>query len=97
MEGNVTEDKAKGKEKMHEASSSHSKKNKNWELIKCIPKAPKIPNFVVNSERYEAYTEYMKKHAFIEKFLRLWPSKRDMIRWIGSWWNLKGQYELRLR
>jgi hypothetical protein len=36
----------------------------------------------------------MRKHALIDKFLGLWPSKRDIMRWIKDWLNPKGDYEM---
>jgi hypothetical protein len=35
----------------------------------------------------------MKDHALIGKFLGLWPSERDLARWIKTWWNPKGEYD----
>jgi hypothetical protein len=36
----------------------------------------------------------MKYHALIKKFLGLWPSERNLARWIKTWWNPKGEYDL---
>jgi len=38
----------------------------------------------------------MKDHALIGKFLGLWPSERDLARWIKTWWNPKGEYDFQL-
>jgi hypothetical protein len=38
----------------------------------------------------------MKEHSLIGKFIYLWPSERDLMRWIKTWWNPKGHYELQL-
>jgi len=38
----------------------------------------------------------MRDHALIEKFLGLWPTKKDLARWIKAWWNPKRDYELQL-
>jgi hypothetical protein len=38
----------------------------------------------------------MREHALIDKFLGLWLSKRDLLRWIKYWWNPKGDYEVQL-
>jgi hypothetical protein len=35
----------------------------------------------------------MREHALIGKFLGLWPSEHDLMRWIKDWWNPKGDYE----
>jgi len=38
----------------------------------------------------------MRDHSLIDKFMGLWPSKRDLMRWIKDWWNPKGYYEVKL-
>jgi hypothetical protein len=38
----------------------------------------------------------MRDHALIGKFLGLWPTEKDLARWIKAWWNPKGDYELQL-
>jgi hypothetical protein len=38
----------------------------------------------------------MREHALIGKFLGLWPSERDLNKWIKHWWNPKGDYEVQL-
>jgi hypothetical protein len=38
----------------------------------------------------------MKEHALIGKFLGLWPSEHDLMHWIKTWWNPKGDYDVQL-
>jgi hypothetical protein len=38
----------------------------------------------------------MRDHTLVGKFLGLWPSERDLIKWIQYWWKPKGHYELQL-
>jgi hypothetical protein len=73
--------------------------NKNTYLFlpgKCIPLAPQAPKYVISSPRIEEQKQFMKYYALVGKFLGLWPSERDLIRWIQYWWKPKGHYELQL-
>jgi hypothetical protein len=54
------------------------------------------PKYIVNSPWIEEQKQYMRDHALIGKFLGLWPSERDLIKWIQYWWKPKGHYELQL-
>jgi hypothetical protein len=38
----------------------------------------------------------MRDHTLIGKFLGLWPSERCLIKWINTWWKLKGHFDLQL-
>jgi len=38
----------------------------------------------------------MREHALIGNFLGLWPSERDLNKWIKHWWNPKRDYEVQL-
>jgi hypothetical protein len=38
----------------------------------------------------------MKDYALVGKFIKLCPSKCDLIKWIHKWWNPKGNYDLQL-
>jgi hypothetical protein len=38
----------------------------------------------------------MKEHSLIGTFLGLWPLERDLMRWIKTWWNPKGDYDVQL-
>lgn len=38
----------------------------------------------------------MRDHALICKFVRVWPSKRDLTKWIQQKWQLQGHIELKL-
>jgi hypothetical protein len=67
-----------------------------WIPGKCIPQAPKTPKYIINTPRIEEQKQYMQDHALIGKFLGLWPSERDLIKWIQYWWRPKGHYDLQL-
>jgi hypothetical protein len=79
-----------------EAETSHPKVTRIWELGKCIPQSTTAPRYVINSARVGENTQFMKEHALIGKFMGLWPSERDLMHWIKTWWNPKGHYELQL-
>jgi hypothetical protein len=79
-----------------EAKTSHPKATCTLEPGKCIPQTTKEPRYVINSTRVGEHTEFIKYHALIRKLLGLWPSKRDLSRWIKNWWNPKGEYDLQL-
>jgi hypothetical protein len=38
----------------------------------------------------------MRDHTLIGKFLRLWPSEKDLMKWIQHWWKPKGHFDLQL-
>jgi hypothetical protein len=67
-----------------------------WVLGKCIPQAPQAPKYVISSPRIEEQKQYMRDYALVGKFLGLWPSERDLIKWIQYWWKPRGHYELQL-
>ena len=56
-----------------------------WKPGKCIPQAPQAPKYVISSPRIEEQKQFMRDYALVGKFLGLWPSERDMIRWIQYW------------
>jgi hypothetical protein len=67
-----------------------------WLPGKCIPQAPQAPKYIISSPRIEEQKKYMRDYALVGKFLGLWPSERDLIKWIQHWWKPKGHYELQL-
>jgi hypothetical protein len=38
----------------------------------------------------------MRDYALVGNFLGLWPSERDLIKWIQYWWKPRGHYDLQL-
>jgi hypothetical protein len=74
----------------------HTKVAHAWDPGKCIPQAPITPRYVIRSYSMGDHTQYMKYHVLIGNFLGLWPSERDLARWIKSWWNPKGHFDLYL-
>jgi hypothetical protein len=67
-----------------------------WVLGKCIPQPPQAPKCVVSSPRIEEQKKYMRDNALVGKFLGLWPSEHDLVKWIQYWWKPKGHYDLQL-
>jgi len=84
------------KEMESEPSTSNSQSSKNWLPGKCIPQMEKPPLYRITSSRVGEHTQFMMDHALIGKFLGLWPTERDLSRWIKDWWNPKGDYEVQL-
>jgi hypothetical protein len=79
-----------------DVETSHPKEARAWILGKHISQAPNVPRYVIRSNKIGEHTQFMRDHALIGKFLGLWPSERDLARWIKAWWNPKGYYELQL-
>jgi hypothetical protein len=79
-----------------EPETNHPKEARTWEPVKCIMQAPVTPKYSINSPRIEDNKQYMKDFALIGKFLGLWPSKKDLVKWIQHWWKPKGHYNLQL-
>ena len=50
--------------------------------------------YIIKTTRIGEHMQFMRDHALIGKFLGLWPSEKDLARWIKAWWNPKGDYEL---
>ena len=79
-----------------EVGTSHPKALRGWEPSKCIPQMEKTPRYLISSTKVGEHTQFMRKHALIGKFLGLWPTERDLNKWIKHWWNPKGDYEVQL-
>lgn len=61
-----------------------------------MPKACKISNFQIKSEGLRDRIQYMKDHAFIRKFVGIWPFEKALIWWINNTWKPQGHYDLEL-
>lgn len=62
----------------------------------CLPRAVKKPRFVIPENKLEEYRGYMKNHALICKFIGIWPSEKDLMKWIQEKWQPKGHIDLKL-
>jgi hypothetical protein len=91
-----TQEQGLRKEMELEPNTSHPQASKGWEPGKCIPQMDKPPHYHIKSTRVGEHTQFMMDHALIDKFLGLWPTERDLTRWIKDWWNPKGDYEVQL-
>ena len=60
-----------------------------WMLRKYIPQAPQAPKYIIISPRIEEQKQYMRDYALVGKFLGLWASERDLIKWIQYCWKPK--------
>jgi len=77
-----------------EPNTSLPKVAQGWETGKCIPQMDKPPHYHIKSTQVGGHTKFMMDHALIGNFLGLWPTERDLTRWIKDWWNPKGDYEV---
>jgi hypothetical protein len=64
-----------------------------WQMHPTNGKSTQIPHKLNQGGEH---TQFMQEHALIGKFLGLWPSERDLNKWIKHWWNPKGDYEVQL-
>jgi len=79
-----------------EKEKTPSRASTPWLSGKCIPQVTQALKYVISSPRIEVQKQYMRDHALVGKFLGLWPSERDLIKWIQYWWKLRGHYDLQL-
>jgi hypothetical protein len=54
------------------------------------------PKYVISTPIIEEQKKYMRDYVLVGKFLGLWPSERELVKWIHHWWNPKGNYDLQL-
>jgi len=62
--------------------TNHPKEARTWEPGKCITQVPVAPKYIIKSPRIEYHKQYMKYFAQVGKFLGLWPSEKDLVKWI---------------
>lgn len=62
----------------------------------CLPRAVKKPRFVIPASKLDEYRGYMKNHALICKFIGIWPSEKELLKWIQIKWQPKGHIDLKL-
>jgi hypothetical protein len=67
-----------------------------WLPGKCIPQAPHALKYIVSSPPIEEQKQYMRDYSLVGKFLGLWPSEWDLVKWIQHWWKPKGHYEMQM-
>lgn len=65
--------------------TSQRKAKRTWEPGKCIPQTTTAPKYTISSPRIEDQRQYMRDFALIGKFLGLWPSEKDLVKWIQNW------------
>jgi hypothetical protein len=67
-----------------------------WIPKKCIPQTPQAPKYIIITPGIEEQKQYMREYTLVGKFLGLWPSEREMVKWIHQWWKPKGHFYLQL-
>jgi len=65
-----------------------------WILGKCIPQALQALKYIISTPKIEEHKKYMRDYALVGKFLGLWPSEKELVKWIHQWWKPKGHYDL---
>ena len=53
-----------------------------------------IPAIQIKFETVRGKIEIWKEKALIRKFVGIWPKEKDLVKWINSLCNPKGNYEL---
>jgi hypothetical protein len=76
--------------------TSQPRNNCTWEPEKWIPQALIAPKYIISSLRIEDQKQYMRDFCMIGKFLGLWPSKKELVKWIQHWWKHKGHHDLQI-
>lgn len=51
---------------------------------------------MIPANKLENYRSYMRDHALLCKFVGVWPSERDLTKWILQKWQPQGHIELKL-
>jgi hypothetical protein len=61
-----------------------------------LPKYGENPKYEVTYARIRSYIQFMQDHAFIGKFMGIWPTEKSLIWWIKRTWNPKCEMDLNL-
>lgn len=69
------------------------KSDRRGKFLPCIIEKPR---YVIPANKLEKYQSYMRDRALIYKFVRVWPSERDLTKWIQQKWQPQGHIELKL-
>ena len=86
----------KDKEMDIDSGNAPTRATRPWIPGKCIPQALQAPKYVISTPRIEEHKQYMDDYALVRKFLGLWPSEHELVKWIHQWWKPKGHYDLQL-
>jgi hypothetical protein len=80
----------KDKEMDIDSGNAPTRATRPWIPGKCIPQALQAPKYAISTPRIEEHKQYMDDYTLVRKFLGLWPSKRELVKWIHQWWKPKG-------
>jgi hypothetical protein len=53
-----------------------------WLPGKCIPQAPKAPKYIISTPQIKEQKKDMRDYELVGKILGLWPSERELVKWI---------------
>ena len=62
----------------------------------CVPKSKIVSKLQISLERVMEDIQYMKEHALIDKFFRIWPTEKTLVWWINTTWKPQGNCDLQL-
>lgn len=62
----------------------------------CLPISSKIPRFIIPPNKLDHYRSYMKDNALICKFIGIWLTENDLLKWIHIKWQQKGNLDIKL-
>ena len=62
----------------------------------CVAKSKIVSKLQISSERVMEDIQYMKEHALIDKFFRIWPTEKTLVWWINTTWKPQGYCDLQL-
>ena len=62
----------------------------------CVPKSKIVSKLQISSEREMEDIQYMKEHALIDKFFRIWPTEKTLVWSINTTWKPQGHCDLQL-
>jgi hypothetical protein len=67
-----------------------------WIPRKCIPQMPQAPKYIISTPRIEEHKQYIRGYALVGKYLGLWLSESELVKWIHQWWKPKVHYNIQL-
>ena len=86
----------KGGEEMIGTVKEVSAKVEYIKLGHCVAKSKIVSKLQISSERVMEDIQYMKEHALINKFFRIWPTEKTLVWWINTTWKPQGHCDLQL-
>jgi hypothetical protein len=61
-----------------------------------LSKEKENPKYEVKTEKIKSHIQHMQEHAFIGKFMGIWPTTKYIAWWVKKTWKPKGQIYLKI-